>query len=585
MRRTKIVATMGPACDTPERLEAVIRAGADVIRINLSHGTPADLARRLETVAAVRTRLAPERVVGLMLDTRGPEIRIGDVPPDTQLQPGERVRLSPRPGPAAGRELRLSVDYDRLAADVRPGQTVLVDDGNLVWEVEAVEGADVLLRVRAGGPLKSGKKLNVPGAELALPVLLPEDERDLAAGLRAGADFVAASFIRRAEDVIAVRRVIEACGRDAAVIAKIETRQAVERIGEILKAADGVMVARGDLGVECAPEDVPLIQKDIIRRCAEQGKPVITATQMLESMVAHPRPTRAEAADVANAILDGTDAVMLSAESAAGLYPVEAVAVMARIAERTEEAFPHEEWLARYARAAAGGVTDAVCHATVAAAADLSADAIITATESGFTARMVARLRPRARILAVTPDPATLRRLTLVWGVEPYPMEVARGTDDLLERAVRAVQARGAVRDGDLVVITAGLPAGVRGTTNLMKVHTVGDVILRGQGLGQGAATGPVHVALRPADLAGFRPGAVLVAPATDRAWMDAIRQAAAVITEEGGLTSHAAVVGISLGIPTIVGAKGATAQLKTGQVVTVDSQRGLVYPGEARTL
>ncbi|MBX5476673.1 MAG: pyruvate kinase [Clostridia bacterium] len=584
MRRTKIVATMGPACDTPDMLEAVIRAGADVIRINLSHGGPADLARRLETVREVRRALAPERVVGLLLDTRGPEIRIGDVPPDTVLRPGERLRLAPRPA-ARGDVLTVAVNYDRLAQDLRPHETVLIDDGNLVFEVEEIEGEDVILRVLAGGPLAGGKKVNVPGADLSLPVLLPEDERDLAAGLAAGADFVAASFIRRAEDVIAVRRVVEECGGEAMIIAKIETRQAVERVGEILKAADGVMVARGDLGVECAPEEVPLIQKDIIRRCVELGKPVITATQMLESMVAHPRPTRAEAADVANAILDGTDAVMLSAESAVGAYPVEAVATMARIAERTEQAFPHSEWLARYARTAGGGVTDAVCHATVAAAEDLAADAIITATESGFTARMVARLRPRARILAVTPDPATLRRLTLVWGVEPYPMERAGGTDDLLDRSVRAVQRRGAVADGDLVVITAGLPAGVRGTTNLMKVHTVGDVILRGTGLGQGSASGPVHVALRVTDLAGFQPGSVLVAPATDREWMDAIRRAAAIITEEGGLTSHAAVVGISLGIPTIVGAKGATAQLEPGQTVTVDSQRGLVYPGEARTL
>ncbi|MBX6350700.1 MAG: pyruvate kinase [Clostridia bacterium] len=607
MRRTKIVATLGPSTDDPAVLAEVVGQGADVLRINLSHGGPEDLLRRLAQVAELRAAreegagqgeapAGPLRPVALLLDTRGPEVRVTPERAGLVLAPGEVLRLRPASASQGGSSPPESAtspggaalahaSHPALARDVPAGARLLLDDGNLELVALGAEGDDLLLRVVVGGPLRPGAKLVAPEVDLDLPVLLPEDERDLRTGLARGADFVAVSFVRSAADVIAARRLVESLGSGAQVIAKIETRRAVERIDEVLKASDGVMVARGDLGVEFPPEEVPLIQKRLVARAAALGKPVITATEMLESMVSRSRPTRAEAADVANAILDGTDAVMLSAETATGAHPARAVAVMARIAERTDAAFPHEEWLGRHAPQARASVADAVCHATVEAARDLGAAAVVTATESGYTARMVARLRPRARIVAVTPDPGTWRQLALVWGVEPVLMgRVAEG-GDLVEAALAAARRAGAVRDGDLVVVTAGLPPGVRGTTNLMRVHTVGDAILRGVGVGRGSATGPAHVALRPSELAGFPTGGVLVARATDREWMEAFRRAAAVITEEAGLTSHAAVVGLALGIPVVVGARGATERLQSGELVTVDGARGLVYRGAARVL
>jgi pyruvate kinase len=410
-----------------------------------------------------------------------------------------------------------------------------------------------------------------------------KDISDILLGIREGADFVAASFVRKADDIHEIRRIIEQTGGDMHIIAKIENAEGVENIDDILAVADGLMVARGDLGVEIPSEEVPLLQKTMIEKARRLGKPVITATQMLESMVAKPRPTRAEASDVANAIFDGTDALMLSAETTVGKYPVESVKMMATIAERTERALNFTELLVRRAETKAKSVTDAISHATCTTAAELDAHAIITATQSGLTTRMVARYRPQAPVIAVTWSPRVQRKLALVWGAKPVIMERADDSDALLEGAIGAALGSGLIKEGDMVVMTMGLPAWVTGTTNTVQVRTVGSIVLRGTGIGSKPATGRVRIYRSPADAVKFSPGDILVAVATHGDLTPLIEKAGGVITEEGGLSSHAASVCVNLAVPAVVGAKGATVVLKQGTVVTIDPAAGLVYLGSAR--
>lgn len=583
MRRTKIVATIGPASESPEMLRRLVHAGMDVARLNLSHGGRDALEARLRRVLAVRAE-SPHRPLGILVDTRGPEIRI-DAFRDggVTLVAGQTFTLypGPRPGDAQG----VGVSYARLHADVAAGQSVLLDDGNLTLRVEAVVGDAVRCTVECGGVLVSGKKVNLPGVALALPPLHEEDALDLCLAVELGADFVAASFINTADDVLAVRRVLEGIGgAHLAVIAKIETQQGVQHADEILRASDGLMVARGDLGVELPAEEVPLVQKDLIVKCVEAGKPVITATQMLESMVVKSRPTRAEASDVANAIFDGSDAVMLSAETAVGQYPLEAVRTMARIAERTEQALPFRERLARRA-ATATTVTDAISYATALAAQTLGAAAIVTVTETGLTARMVAKYRPRNLILAATAELGVCHQLSVVWGVQPLMVVRQDSIEDTMAAAVRGALEGQAIHDGDLIVITAGTPAGLHGTTNMLQVQTVGEVALRGTGIGRGAATGRVLIARGDADAERLGAGDVLVVSSSSQDWTAWMQRAGAIISEEGGQSSHAASVGLATGIPVIVGATDATRILRDGEVVTIDGVRGLCYRGHARVL
>ncbi|MCL4425689.1 MAG: pyruvate kinase [Firmicutes bacterium] len=582
MRHTKIVCTMGPASESVQVQRRMIEAGMNVARYNFSHGTHEDHARRIKN-----TRQAAKEVgstIALMLDTKGPEIRLGTFRQGKVfVKEGDLFVITTRP--IEGTEREASVLYQGLPQDVEAGHFLLLDDGNIRLEVLEVKGSDIICRVLNGGSLSDHKKVNVPEARLSLPALSEQDVADLRFGVQQGVDFVAASFVRKAADVIAIRRVLEEAGGDAHIIAKIESKEGVENLDEILKVADGLMVARGDLGVEIPTEEVPLLQKKMIEKCNRLGKPVITATQMLESMVERPRPTRAEASDVANAIFDGTDAVMLSAETAAGKYPVEAVSIMASIAERTEEALPYREILAKRGSTSLRTVTDAISHATCSTAQDLGARAILTATQSGYTARMVAKYRPRSPILAMTPVEAVRRKLALVWGVHSLPVQDTSNTDEMIETAVLRAKEAGAIADGDLVVITAGIPVGIAGTTNLLKVHTVGDILVRGVGIGNRSVSGRVAVIRTTRETARFQPGDILVTLATDRDFVPLMEKAAAVVAEEGGLTSHAAVVGLSLGIPVIVGAEGATGILKNGQLVTIDGTRGLVYRGEARVL
>lgn len=577
VRKTKIVCTIGPASEERELLRSLIRSGLNVARLNFSHGTHEEHLVRIKRIREVAAEEC--KYVAIMLDTKGPEIRIGTFAegPIT-LVPGDAFTLTTEQVP--GTPERVSVTYKGLPRDVLPGDRLLLDDGLLEIRVEDKSETEVFCRVVVGGPLSNRKGLNVPGKRVNLPAISPQDEADLRFGISQGVDFIAASFMRTAADVLAIRKFLERHGAAIPIIAKLENKEGVDNLDAILKVADGLMVARGDMGVEFPAEEVPIIQKEMIQKCNAAGKPVITATQMLDSMIRNPRPTRAEASDVANAVYDGTDAIMLSGETASGKYPLESVQTMARIALRTEQALSYDGYTGRKHGAT---VTDAISHATVQAAAELGAAAIITSTQSGWTARMVAKYRPRAPIIAVTTEEATARRLNLLCGVYPVMGETITTTDEMMQEAVMRSLSAGLIRNGDLVVITAGVPVGVPGTTNLLKVHVVGDVLARGTGIGLLHSEGRICVAKNAAEaLSKLEQGDILVTPATDRDYMGVLDKAGGIIAEEGGLTSHAAIVGLNLNKATIVGVNGATSLLKDGQLVTLDGARGLVYKGHA---
>jgi pyruvate kinase len=487
VHRTKIIATLGPASQDQSTLEAMLRAGLNVVRLNLAHGRHEEHQARLN--AARRAAEALGVRLATIADIAGPEVRTSGLPAGgADIVAGQELAFVPAaagpaaapspvgPAPASPKAiLTVRTDHAGLAGDVRPGQRILMDDGNLVLEAVRVEGPVVVARVLAGGHLLDGKKLILPGASLGLPALSEKDRLAIAFAVRAGIDYIAASFVRRGEDVREIKRTIADIGGDQPVIAKIENADGLANLEAILEATDGLMVARGDLGVEIPAEEVPLLQKSMIAKARAAGKPVITATQMLESMVEKPVPTRAEASDVANAILDGTDAVMLSAETAIGRHPVEAVATMARIAERAETALDHQAFLEKTVGGEDTGVTDAISRAVCAVAARLGAAAILTATASGHTARAIARFRPGLPLLAATPHERVARRLTLVWGVQPVIIPPITDTDAMLTAAVDRSLAAGLIKKGDTVVITAGVPVGVPGSTNLLKVQVVGE--------------------------------------------------------------------------------------------------------------
>jgi len=472
MPRTKIVCTLGPSSDSEGVLRGMMRAGMEVARVNFSHGDHAIHARR---IAMVR-RLAEEegRVVAVMGDLQGPKLRIGDIAGGTvNLQEGAEFDLTVREVP--GDERAVHFPHPQLLGDLAPGDRILLDDGKLELSVLSVTPTDIRCRVVVGGPLGSRKGVTIPKKGLSLPALTDKDLEDALFAVEQGVDYLALSFVRRPEDVLELRRFLARHGASVPIIAKIEKREAVEAFPAILEVSDGAMVARGDLGVESTPEEVPLFQKSLIRQANEAGKPVITATQMLSSMMENPRPTRAEASDVANAILDGSDALMLSGETAVGKYPVEAVQMMARIAETTEREFPYKEWARRIMADRTYTVTDAIGQATCELALELGAKAIITPTMSGYTARMVARHRPPIPIIATTPEPAVQRRLALVWGVHPLLITRFASTDEMLASSVQVAMREGFVQRGDLVIITAGVPLGGAGKTNMLKVHRVGE--------------------------------------------------------------------------------------------------------------
>lgn len=581
MRKTKIIATIGPASEPVEMLQALMQAGINVCRLNFSHGDFEEQGRRIIRIKEVREKLGLN--IAIMQDLKGPEMRIGlfEGNGKIMLEEGQTFTLTTQE--CLGNQERVYVQYPDLVT-LKPGDRPLLDDGNITLEVIEVVGADVRCRVIVGGKLSNRKKVNLPGHHVNLPFLAEKDVADLRWGVEQGIDMVAASFVQTAADVLAIRRVLEEAGkRDSFIIAKIENQAGLDHLDEILEVSDGLMVARGDLGVEVPAEEVPVWQKRMIKKCNEMGKPVVTATQMLESMIEKPRPTRAEASDVANAIFDGTDCIMLSAESAAGSFPVEAVKTMDRIARRTEQELNHRQILAGKAADRLHTVTDAISHAVVTTATDLEAAAILTATRSGYTARMISKYRPEAPIAAVTQDGSVARQLAVSFGVYPVLATEASSTDEMFDISVKAAQDAGIVKDGDLVVITAGVPVGVQGGTNLMKVQTVGEVLAQGTGIGRQSVTGRAIVVKGLQDLERVQPGDILVTQATDKEFVPAMERAAAIVTEEGGYTSHAAVVGISLGKPVIVGAAGAQARVTDGQLITVDGPHGLVYRGRAQ--
>lgn len=584
MRRSKIVCTIGPATDDVAMIKKLLLAGMNVARLNFSHGTHAEHERRARAVrqAAAETGIN----VAIMLDTKGPEIRLGYFKEEPVfLEENATVTLTTET--ILGDRERIPVTYTGLPADVKEGDAILIADGLIELKVLSTTPTEVLCRVINGGKLTSQKGINLPGVEVNLPAVTEKDIADITFGIKQGFDFIAASFVRRASDVLAIRRVLEEAGADIDIISKIESRQAVNNLDEIIRVSNGIMVARGDLGVEIPVEEVPLVQKGIIEKCNLLGKPVVTATQMLDSMINNPRPTRAEASDVANAIFDGTDAVMLSGETAAGKYPLEAVETMARIAERAEAALHYEGMLAKKRSAISQRtVTDAISYATCASAQDLGAAAIITTTESGHTAKMVAKYRPKAPVIAVTPHAGVMRKLALTWGVKPLKAAPKESTDEMMAEAVEASLQAGFIKGGDLIIFTAGVPARVQGTTNLLRVHTVADILARGVGIGREAVTGLVRVAVNAQEaVEKVRPGDVLVTKATDSAYIPAIKKAGAVITEAGGLTSHAAIVCLEFGIPVVVNVETATSILPDGELVTIDGRRGLIYKGAARVL
>ena len=575
MRKTKIICTLGPATDAPGVLEDLIRNGMDVARFNFSHGTHPQQKERLDRLKEVRARMGVP--VAALLDTKGPEIRLKNfVNGKEVLEAGQRFTLTTRE--VEGTKDICAITYKNLPQDVQVGTTIMIDDGLIRMTVEEKTDTDIVCLVANGGPVKDHKGVNVPGVHLTMPYMSAADREDLLFGVEEDFDFVACSFCRSAADVMEIRRLLEENGSNMRIIAKLENQEGVNNIKEILAVADGIMVARGDMGVEIDFTEIPVIQKDLIAYTLASGKHVITATQMLDSMINNPRPTRAEITDVANAVYDGTSAVMLSGETAAGKYPVESLKTMAAIAERTERDINYFERMRAMDPDMRLGIGGATAHAACTTAKDTNASAIVTVTKSGATPRLISRFRPDAPIIACVLEEQVRRQLSLTWGVTPLMMDYVTSTDDMIEGSVAVAKEAGLLHDGEIAVVTAGVPAGIAGTTNMIKVHLVGNSLISGAGVGDLNARGALCVCRTLEDVkTKFQPGMILVVPGTNNDMMPYLREAEGVITEENGMGSHAAVVGLSLNKPVIVGAIGATRTLKDGMQVSMDCRNGSV--------
>lgn len=582
MKRTKIVCTLGPASDKEEILTQLVENGLNVCRFNFSHGSHEEHKGRLDLAKKVREKL--NQPVALLLDTKGPEIRTGNFDqPEVLLKEGQKFTITMKE--VMGTKEICTVSYKDLANDVQAGNTILIDDGLVGLRVQEVNGDNIVCVVENSGIVKNHKGVNVPGVKINLPAITPKDRSDIEFGISQGIDYIAASFVRKASDVLAIREILEENNAtDIQIISKIENQEGVDNLDEILKVSDGIMVARGDLGVEIPTEEIPIVQKMMIKKCNELAKPVITATQMLDSMIRNPRPTRAEVTDVANAIYDGTDAIMLSGETAAGKYPVEAVKTMAIIAKRTEETLDYDAILKENGKNN-NTVTDAISHATCTTAVDLNASSIITSTSSGYTARMVSKFRPKCPIIATTNDEKIMRRLALTWGVYSIKSSEAGNTDEVIENSIEAAKEANYINNGELVVITAGVPVGVSGTTNLIKVHVISEEMTQGIGVGSKTVEGKVHIIKSGEKCKDFNEGDILVTTMTDIEMNPYIEKSSAIVTEDGGMTSHAAIVGLNLDKPVIVSARNITNLAKNGEVVTVDAARGVIYRGSTRVL
>jgi pyruvate kinase len=583
MRKTKIICTLGPATDKGDVLRKLMLAGMNVARLNFSHQTCAEQKIRVDAVKELRNEL--NLPVALLLDTKGPEIRVKTFKtPKVELKAGGKFTLTNRD--IVGDETIASVTFDKLPLEVTTGAKILIDDGLIELRVDSCTKNDVHCTIVNGGTISARKGINVPGIKLSLPFISEKDKEDIAFAVKEDFDFIAASFTRTAQDIIDLRTELEKhnCHK-IMIIAKIENSDGVENIDDIIRVSDGIMVARGDLGVEIPLEEIPVIQKKIIKKAYTAGKQVITATQMLDSMMKNPRPTRAEATDVANAIYDGTSAIMLSGETAAGDYPILAVKTMSTIAERTEKDI---DYISRFSKrdfsAEQPNVTSAISHATCTTAHDLGAVAIITVSKSGKTARMISKYRPKSPIISGTTDPTVQRQMNLSWGVIPILVKEKNNTDELFDHVVDVARSHGHVKNGDLVVITAGVPLGVSGTTNLLKVQLVGDILVSGIGVTKGAVCGNLCVCKdEDKALKSFKNGDILVIPKTSNKILPIIKNASGIITEQGGMNSHAAIVGLTLDKPVVVAAENAIQILKSGTTVTLDASRGIVYSGKEK--
>ena len=582
MRKTKIICTLGPSSSDESTLREMMRLGMNVCRFNFSHGTHEEHREKLSTVKRLREEL--KLPIATLLDTKGPEIRLRDFEGGSVvLAAGERFTITTRE--VMGDASIGSITYAGLPGDVTAGSRILIDDGLVELVVESIQDTDIHCTVKNGGKISNHKGINVPGVSLSIPYLSEADKADLLFGIREGFDFVAASFVRSAQDVLAIKDFLgENGGRHIKIISKIENAEGVQNLDEILAVSGGIMVARGDLGVEVDMQEIPVLQKMMIRKCYTAGKVVITATQMLESMSTHPRPTRAEVNDVANAIYDGTSAIMLSGETAAGQYPLEALKTMATVAERTERDINYQ---ARFRRRDSGpvtsNITDAISHATCTTALDIGAAAIIPISKSGRTARMVSKYRCSIPIIGCTTDEVTYRQLAITWGVIPVMCPEQPDTDTLFTAAVQsALEQSHILQDGDLVVLTAGLPLGVSGTTKLLKVQTVGSTFLRGRGLNALSAAGPVCVGHTTQEVQGnFAFGDILVCRRAELALLKQMFSAAAVITEESDPESDQLLESIKgqLNVPVIVGVRDCTRLLRTGETVELSAAKGIITP------
>ncbi|MDD6050113.1 MAG: pyruvate kinase [Clostridiales bacterium] len=575
IRKTKIVCTMGPNLFEKGLIADLMKAGMNVARFNFSHGDHESHKRNHDEVCRIRDELGLP--VATLLDTKGPEVRVRSFKEGrVTLKPGQLFTLTTEE--VEGDENRVSISYKNLPQDVKAGDAILIDDGLIGMLVEKVEDTEVICRVHNAGVVSNNKGVNIPNVHLSMPFISEKDRADIIFAAENGFDFIAASFTRNADDIVQMRQILkEHGGADINIIAKIENMEGVENLDEILRVADGVMVARGDLGVEVPLEDVPALQKEMIQRSLAMGKPVITATQMLDSMIKNPRPTRAEATDVANAIYDGTSAIMLSGETAVGAYPVEAVQTMVRIALAAEADIKNIRGFTR-ANPVATDVTNAISHATVTSAQDLNASAIITVTLSGSTPRTLSRYRPRSVIVGCTSVPRVWRQMALSWGTVPLMIGKESNTDDLFEHAVDAAVKAGIVRDGELVVLTAGVPLGISGTTNLMKVHVVGHLLTKGIGRHGGRIIAPLCV-IRDLerDAPAFDSGDIIVCTQTTGDMFPLLRKASGLVLEDPNPEGHGAIAGMTLDIPVIIGAAHATEILKSGAIVTIDGKKGTV--------
>ena len=580
MRKTKIICTLGPSTDKDGVLRELIANGMNVARFNFSHGSHEEHKGRLDLLKSLREELG--KPVAALLDTKGPEIRLKDFKNGTEmLEAGQTFTLTTRD--VEGTKEICSITYKDLPQDVQPGGTIMLDDGLIKLQIQTVNDTDIVCKVLNNGKIKNKKGVNVPGVHLSMPYMSQRDKDDIIFGIEQGFDFIAASFVRTAQDVYEIRNLLNEYDSNIRIIAKIENREGVNNIDSILAAADAVMVARGDLGVEIDFTELPGIQKNIIERSFSFGKPIVTATQMLDSMMVNPRPTRAEISDVANAIYDGTSAIMLSGETAAGAYPVEALKTMSAIAERTEtENHARVEYLTEATNGKIS-VSDATAHAACLTAKDVNAAAIVTVSESGTTARLLSKYRPQQPIIACVMKEQVQRQLSLSWGITSLMMPLAHSTDELIEMSTALAKENGFLHNGELAVVTAGVPVGISGTTNMIKIHMVGNCLATGVGVGPenaevSNATGKACVCRTLDEVrAKFKPGMVLVVPSTSNEMLNYVRDAAALVVEEPGLNSHAAIVGKALLKPTVVGAVGATSHIRDGLMIAVDCAHGSV--------